>query len=300
MSYAEVLLKLKSQTPQLTVSLLVHGTSFHMGFIFGVCFFCHFPTDPVSNAEVLLKLKSQTPQFSVQCMGPAFTMGLFLVRVFPCHSPTDPVSYAEGLLKLKSQQRLEQANLENQLDGEHAKQLAQLREQLVEGAEGKLSEVERETIQRLQAEGQGHSLFGSLLLLFVLPFSFSSFLRSASQPFLLLFFFLRSVALPLLFCVFSLLSFFNISATASFFSFFFCGQHHNLFFCFLIFSPFFLLFFFFVEVSITVSVYFILFFFNTHKNNNNVTLTREIYNYVHNTVAQALCRSPELMEGLEG
>ena len=99
------------------------------------------------------------------------------------------MSYAEGLLKLKSQQRLEQANLENQLDGEHAKQLAQLREQLAEGAEGKLSEVERETIQRLQAEGQCHSLFGVLLLLlFVLPFSFSSFFRSASQPFLLLFF----------------------------------------------------------------------------------------------------------------
>ena len=65
--------------------------------------------------------------------------------VFPCHFPADPVSYAEGLLKLKSQHRLEQANLENQLDGEHAKQLAQLREQLVEGTEGKLSEVERET-----------------------------------------------------------------------------------------------------------------------------------------------------------
>ena len=91
--------------------------------------------------------------------------------VFPCHFPADPVSYAEGLLKLKSQHRLEQANLENQLDGEHAKQLAQLREQLVEGTEGKLSEVERETIQRLQAEGQCQSLFGFLLLLFVLPLS---------------------------------------------------------------------------------------------------------------------------------
>ena len=45
-SYAEVLLKLKSQTPQFKVSLLVHGTIFHMGFIFGVCFSLLFPHRP--------------------------------------------------------------------------------------------------------------------------------------------------------------------------------------------------------------------------------------------------------------
>ena len=56
-SYAEVLLKLKSQTPQFKVSLLVHGTSFHMGFIFDVCVFpCYFPHRP-----------------SVLCRGPAET-----------------------------------------------------------------------------------------------------------------------------------------------------------------------------------------------------------------------------------
>ena len=55
-SYVEGLLKLKSQTPQFTVSLSVCRTSFHIGFISGVCLFLSFSHRP-----------------SVKCRSPAKT-----------------------------------------------------------------------------------------------------------------------------------------------------------------------------------------------------------------------------------
>ena len=66
----------------------------------------------------------------------------------------DPVSYAEGMLQLKSQHRAEIANLENQIDAEHAQQLADLRQRQAESAEERLKEVERETVLKAQEEGQ--------------------------------------------------------------------------------------------------------------------------------------------------
>ena len=132
----------------------------------------HRVTDPVSHAESLLKLRARL--FSVHSvpisLSPQFTVWYHLdlqkcaelPLTWSCHF-TDPVLYAEGLLKLKSQHRLEQANLENQLDAEHAQQLAEARAQVAGAAEEKLSEVEREAIQRMQAEGERLSLCEEVL-----------------------------------------------------------------------------------------------------------------------------------------
>ncbi|KAK7110982.1 hypothetical protein V1264_014771 [Littorina saxatilis] len=76
---------------------------------------------------------------------------------------TDPVSYAEGVLKLRSGHRVELANLENQMDEEHAKQLSEMREKVAETGQEKLREAERETIQKLQDEGMTEKMVATLM-----------------------------------------------------------------------------------------------------------------------------------------
>ncbi|XP_076436466.1 limbin-like [Babylonia areolata] len=77
--------------------------------------------------------------------------------------PVDPVSYAEGMLKLKSQHRVELTGLENELDAEHATQLAAARDTEGSGAKEKLEEMERDMIQKLQEEGMTNKVVETLM-----------------------------------------------------------------------------------------------------------------------------------------
>ncbi|KAK7010029.1 trichohyalin [Biomphalaria glabrata] len=67
--------------------------------------------------------------------------------------PVDPISYVTGLVNLKSQHRQELSDLENQLDEEHARELAIEREKLSELAKEKLKSIEKHLIEKLKAQG---------------------------------------------------------------------------------------------------------------------------------------------------
>ncbi|XP_076460984.1 limbin-like [Babylonia areolata] len=77
--------------------------------------------------------------------------------------PVDPVSYVEGQLKLRSQHRLEVANLENQLDADHAQKLSALRQELAQQAQDKMDLVLEDTRQRMTSEGMTEKTVAALM-----------------------------------------------------------------------------------------------------------------------------------------
>ncbi|XP_052251546.1 trichohyalin-like isoform X1 [Dreissena polymorpha] len=63
--------------------------------------------------------------------------------------PIDPVTYADGRLKLLSQQRVEKANLENEIDNENIEQLAKLRSEIATQTESDLRNVNTHLLEKL-------------------------------------------------------------------------------------------------------------------------------------------------------
>ncbi|XP_041369582.1 limbin-like [Gigantopelta aegis] len=75
----------------------------------------------------------------------------------------DPESYVQGLLQLKSQHRSELSGLENEIDAEHAQELAKVRDKVNENAKNELKVIEDNLLQKLQEEGMTQGQVNKLM-----------------------------------------------------------------------------------------------------------------------------------------
>ncbi|XP_059163330.1 trichohyalin-like [Physella acuta] len=77
--------------------------------------------------------------------------------------PVDPNSYIRGFINLKSQHRRRLHELENEIDGKHAKELDALRDQIAETAKQSLKTNEQKLIQRIKTQDVDDSVIEKIL-----------------------------------------------------------------------------------------------------------------------------------------
>ncbi|KAH9510198.1 hypothetical protein Btru_043739 [Bulinus truncatus] len=78
-------------------------------------------------------------------------------------APIDPLSYVSGLISLKSQHRKELNDLENQIDEEHARELALAKDKLLEDARGNLKKIESHLVEKIKARGVSDDVIEKIL-----------------------------------------------------------------------------------------------------------------------------------------